>query len=110
MVAVEDVSVGVHDVEQAWEKAQQDGKWLVAIWRLDEEGKLWKQITTWDFPKGDLAIVEAGMNSFVRQEKEKIVETPAPLPPANPNILFRNLNLDPNAVTASPEDNGEADE
>jgi len=89
MAAIETMFDGVEEVEAAWEKAKTNERWLVAIWSVSPEGELTQQITTWDFPRGDIATATHGIQNFARNERS--APRPMPLPPADPKELFEDL-------------------
>lgn len=76
-------------VQEAFKKAQESGKWMVAVWSV-EDGKLKMHTrTTWQFPSGDGPIAVRHLQESIRAEQSLPVDEPLPqaeLPPL-PNAV-----------------------
>jgi len=86
-VAVDTIEYALEQIQLQLEKAKDDGKLMACIWRVDSEGTLHRNITTFKFPKNDFQRVVDGLQAYIRQERQYVEEVEA-LPEPDPKTLF----------------------
>lgn len=70
-------------VTGAFEVAQQHGRWMAAIWSVDEQNRLrFLTRTTFQFPIGDYDACVRGLVQAMRDERKSDVAALEPLPQA----------------------------
>lgn len=62
---------------EALEKAQESGRWMAAVWLVDDDGLRLEKRTTWDFP---IDAFSPAVDLLAKNLKIELVNSGQPLP------------------------------